>query len=285
MQRMFIDRKKQAKKRIARFTATAAITFSLLFALVLVIILIYGEREIVEGDTGDIYLADLPETESPPPEEVAAPPIQRPDFSAIFDSTPIRNLENPEEPEASAELSQEETAARQEPPEPTPEPTPMPSPDNEPVRPAELPPPEEPPAAELPPAEPPQAEAPPPEAPESITARQFCQEILNAAQSWWHETSAIQELSDNIVLSNFIANFNLAGAVTSSFEVTATNIKVQGMYNDGKFFIDLAFSGENQGIRFVAWYGSGSRYAAAWQAGGEVQAVICNGSRPSIMSY
>jgi len=272
---MFIDRKKQAKQRLARFTATAAIVFTLLFALVLVIIIVYGEREIVEGDTGGIYSANVPEAESPPPVETTqTPTIQSPDLAAIFDSTPIRNAENTE--------ASESPAPPQEISEP-PEPAPVPPPEYEPAQPAALPPPEEPSAVYLPPAEVPLAEPPPEEAPESIAARQFCQEILSAAQSWWQETSEMQELSDNIVLSNFISNFNLAGSVTSSFEVTATNINVQGMYNGGKFLIDLAFSGENQGIHFVAWYGSGSRYAAVWQTGGgEVQATICNGSRPSI---
>ena len=275
MQRMFIDRKNQAKKRITQFTVAAAIMFVFLFALVLVVILLYGEREIVEGDMGNIHISDLnvdlPSLESPPQADTPSPlPVQRADMSVIFDSTPIRDAENIEEPEPSVPAQEEDANSGIS------EPVLVPAPEYEPTVSVEVPPPEE-----HPPEDPSPAEQPPLETSESIAARQFCQEILIASQNWWQEVSTTPELSDSMVLSSFIANFNLPGSVISTFEVTATNIEIQGVYNDGNFIITLVFSSENPGIYFVAWYGSGSGYAAAWQSGiNEVKAIACNGVRP-----
>lgn len=263
MQRMFIDRKRQAKKRFARFATTVSIVFALFISLILVIILIYGERTIVEGDTVDIYLAEQLELEPESPPITEPPRVSTlqplPDYSPEPDA-----YEEELEPLVPEQISYEDISITTAPePYTTCEPEHIEAPITETL---------------------PQEDEPQPQVEESsymLEAGQSAQAVRSAAQIWWAGISEIPNLSDDIVLSSFIADFDLAGAAVTTFEVSATSVEVYGTYNGGKFAIDTTFTGGGQGIQFVAWYDGYTPYAASWQSGSdEIKIAHCNGVRP-----
>jgi len=258
MQRMFIDRKKQAKRRFIRATVAVSIVCAMLISLLLVIILVYGERTIVEGDTGEAYLAA---------EELEEPTIEEPPRVPVLQ--PLPNIRH--EPQISEPAQHEEPSEIYETVhEPTPEQAPEPASEPEPEA---VPEPEQ--------GSEPEFEPEPPSA-GMIAASESLQAVHNSALNWWQSLEETSELSDGLVLSSFIENFSLDGAYVTAFEVRAVSLEIFGTYNGGNFVIDLTFSGGGQGLHFVAWYNGGD-YSAAWQSGmSEIKIVPENGQRPRI---